>query len=82
MPEVQTNRREQLVRLLAAITFLIFFQAYIIAPMIPRLASLFGVSVQMIGFAVHAYLIPYGVSILFYGLLSDWIGCRPVAWKG
>ena len=28
--------------------------------------------------AVPAYLIPYGVSTLFYGLLVDWIGRRRV----
>ncbi len=70
--------RERLVRLLAAVTFLIFFQAYMVAPMIPRLASFFGVSAQRIGLAVPAYLIPYGVSTLFYGLLSDWIGRRRI----
>src|SRR5260370_25394482 len=74
----QINRRERLVRLLAGITLLIFFQAYMVAPMIPRLAILFGASTQMIGLAVPAYLIPYGLSTLFYGLLSDRIGRRRI----
>ena len=74
----QINRRERLVRLLSGITLLIFFQAYMIAPMIPRLAKLFGASPQMIGLAVPAYLIPYGLSTLFYGLLSDRIGRRRI----
>ncbi len=83
-PQNQTDqahrdtRSERLVRLLAGITFLIFFQAYMVAPMIPRLSAFFGVSAQVIGLAVPAYLIPYGVSTLFYGLLSDWIGRRRI----
>lgn len=74
-PEVE---RERLVRLLAVITFLIFFQAYMVAPMIPRLSTEFGVSAEVIGLAVPAYLIPYGVSTLFYGLLSDCVGRRRI----
>lgn len=71
-------RRERLVRLLAGVTFLIFFQAYMVAPMIPRLSAIFGVSAQRIGLLVPAYLIPYGVSTLFFGLLSDRIGRRRI----
>ena len=65
---------ERLVRLLAGATFLIFFQAYMVAPLIPRLAAEFGVSGETIGLAVPAYMLPYGVSTLFYGLLSDRLG--------
>lgn len=72
------RQRERLLRLLAAATFLIFFQAYMVAPMIPRLAAVFGVSPQTVGLIVPAYLIPYGVSTLFYGLLSDWIGRKRI----
>ncbi len=70
--------RGRLVRLLAGITFLIFFQAYMVAPMIPRLAGFFGVSAQAIGLVVPAYLIPYGISTLFYGVLSDRIERRRI----
>ncbi len=72
------RQRERLLRLLAATTFLIFFQAYMVAPMIPKLSAVFGVSPRVIGLIVPAYLIPYGVSTLFYGLLSDWIGRRRI----
>ena len=72
------RQRERLLRLLAATTFLIFFQAYMVAPMIPRLSAVFGVSPQNVGLIVPAYLIPYGVSTLFYGLLSDWIGRKRI----
>ena len=73
-----TARRERLVRLLAGVTFLIFFQAYMIGPMIPRLTGVFGISAQTIGLAVPVYLIPYGISTLFFGLLSDRIGRRRI----
>lgn len=71
-------RRERLVRALSFATFLIFFQAYMVAPLIPRLSGAFGVSAQSIGLLVPAYMIPYGVSTLFYGLLSDRIGRRRI----
>ena len=70
--------RERLVRLLSAATFLIFFQAYMVAPLIPRLSAVFGVSAQTIGLIVPAYLIPYGVSTLVYGVLSDRFGRRRI----
>jgi predicted MFS family arabinose efflux permease len=72
------RRREHLLWLLALTTFLIFFQAYMIAPLIPRLAAVFDVSVQTIGLAVPAYLVAYGTATLFYGPLSDRLGRRPI----
>ncbi len=74
----ETEKRERLLRILSGITFLIFFQAYMVAPMIPRLSAALGVSDQKIGLLVPAYLIPYGVSTLFFGLLSDWMGRRRI----
>lgn len=58
--------------------FLIFFQGYMIAPMIPRLSAVFGISAQKLGLLISAYLIPYGVSTLLFGLLSDWIGRKRI----
>jgi len=69
---------ERLLRILSAATFLIFFQAYMVAPMLPRLAAQFDVSALTIGFIVPAYLIPYGVSTLFYGMISDRMGRRRI----
>lgn len=75
---IARQKRDRLLRVLAGITFLIFFQGYMVAPMIPRLAAAFAVSDQKIGLLVPAYLIPYGISTLFFGLLSDWIGRRRI----
>lgn len=70
--------RERRLRVLALATFAIFFQAYMVAPLLPRLAAGFGVDVRAVGVTVPAYLIPYGVATLFYGLISDRLGRRPV----
>ncbi|WP_233154238.1 MFS transporter [Scytonema sp. HK-05] len=72
------DQRERLLRLLVTATFLIFFQAYMVAPLIPHLAVAFKVSSQTIGLIVPAYLIPYGIGSLIYGLLSDQIGRRRI----
>src|SRR5260221_14261536 len=42
------QERERLLRMLAAVTFLIFFQAYMVAPIIPALSQAFGTSVQTV----------------------------------
>ncbi len=71
-------RRERLLRMLAAATFIIFFQAYMVAPIIPALSNAFGTSVQTAGLIVPAYLIPYGISTLAYGILADRLGIHRV----
>ena len=76
------HRRERLLQILAAATFLIFFQAYMVAPLIPRLAAVFGASERSVGLIVPAYLILYGASGLFYGILSDRLGRRKVVSAG
>ena len=75
---VAGDRREHLLWVLSAATFLIFFQAYMVAPLIPRLSDVFAVSGHTIGLIVPAYMIPYGLSTLFYGLLSDRLGRLPI----
>jgi len=70
--------RERLLVLLAFATFVVFFQAYAIAPMLPELASFFNVEVREAGLAVPAYLIPYGIATLVTGLLADRLGIGKV----
>ncbi|MEO5650975.1 MAG: MFS transporter [Ginsengibacter sp.] len=76
MDTFQTKQREYLLRLLSAATFIIFFQLYMVAPLIPGLSSYFKVSEQTIGLIVPAFLIPYGIATLFYGLLADKAGTK------
>jgi MFS family permease len=71
-------RRERLIRALSVVTFLIFFQAYMVAPLVPRLSTVFGASSETAGLIVPAYLIPYGLATLVYGLLADRLGVRPL----
>jgi MFS family permease len=55
---------------------LIFFQAFMIAPLIPTLGHQFGVSPQRIGLVVPAYMLAYGAATLSIGLASDRWGRR------
>jgi len=71
---IDDRQRERLLRMLATATFIIFFQAYMVAPIIPALSNVFGTSVETVGLIVPAYLIPYGVATLAYGLLADRLG--------
>lgn len=64
--------------MLTAAAFLIFAQAFMIAPILPRLAEVFDTTTGTVGLAVPAYLVPYGVMTLAWGPLSDRVGRRPV----
>jgi MFS family permease len=78
MKNIQTTKREHLLRLLSAATFIIFFQLYMVAPLIPGLSSYFKVTEQTVGLIVPAFLIPYGIATLFYGLLADKMGTKRI----
>lgn len=67
-----------LLALLTAAAFLIFAQAYMIAPILVRLGQAFHASSGVVGLAVPAYLVPYGVMTLLWGPLSDRVGRRSV----
>jgi MFS family permease len=58
--------------------FLIFVQAFMVAPLIPRLAEVLHTKVAWIGLAVPAYLLPHGTATLIWGPLSDRLGRRTV----
>src|SRR6201981_906662 len=72
------RQRERLLRVLALTTFIIFFQGYMVAPIIPLLSTVFQSPEQATGLIVPAYLIPYGISTLIYGLVADRIGIQRV----
>ena len=58
--------------------FLVFVQAFMVAPLIPRLATVFHGPVGWVGLAVPAYLLPHGLATLVWGPLSDRLGRRAV----
>ena len=72
------DEREAVLRVMSAAAFLIFFQAYLVAPLIPALSAQFGSSENLTGLLVPAYMLPYGFSTLFYGPISDRTGRRPI----
>lgn len=73
---ITNDERERLLKVLALATFIIFFQAYMVAPIIPVLSTSLGASAQAIGVIVPAYLIPYGVATLIAGLVADRVGVQ------
>lgn len=79
MKEVVTSvcpqkRTDALVRVLAAGAFLVLFQAYMVAPLIPSLAESLHAKVADLGLLIPANTIPYGLSTLVYGPISDRFG--------
>ncbi|MDO5752121.1 MFS transporter [Arthrobacter sp.] len=70
--------RSALLAVVTTAAFLTFAQAFMVAPILPQLASAFGTGVGTVGLSVPAYLIPYGLMTLFWGPLSDRTGRRPV----
>ncbi|WP_260854446.1 MFS transporter [Paraburkholderia sp. BCC1884] len=76
--EVDAGDRERLLRVLAGATFIIFFQAYMVAPILPALSQAFETPERTVGLVVPAYLIPYGMATLIYGLLADRLGIHRV----
>jgi predicted MFS family arabinose efflux permease len=72
------NRREAVLHLLSAATFLTNFQSYLVAPLIPALSVEFHSSTAFLGMLVPAFMLPYGTSALFYGPLSYRVGRKPI----
>jgi predicted MFS family arabinose efflux permease len=78
LTDVSPRQRQSVLRVLSAAAFLIFFKSYLVAPLIPSLGGEFHVSVQRVGLLIPAYLLPYGISTLFYGPVSDRLGRRRI----
>lgn len=55
-------------------TFIIFFQGFMVAPLLPMLADQFGTTVRHVSFIEPAYLLGYGLCTLIYAPLSDRFG--------
>lgn len=55
-------------------TFIIFFQGFMVAPLLPMLSKQFGTTVRHVSFIEPAYLLGYGLFTLVYASLSDRFG--------
>src|SRR5271170_3399658 len=78
MVEAATANNESKLWVLAAIAFTIFYSNYMLPPLIPALSREFSVTPYQLGWLIPGFLIPYGISTLIYGALSDRWGRTPV----
>jgi predicted MFS family arabinose efflux permease len=60
--------------IMATIAFAVVYSNYMVAPLIPAFSTEFAVPAYQLGWLIPGYLIPYGISTLIYGALSDWWG--------
>ena len=77
---VGQNTRDDDARLwaMATLAFIIFYSNYMVAPLLPAFSREFSAPTSQLNWLIAGYLIPYGVSTLVYGALSDWWGRAPV----
>ncbi|HEY1813523.1 MAG TPA: MFS transporter [Kofleriaceae bacterium] len=66
--------RARITRYLVLEIFLIFFQGFMVAPLVPRLAHTFGTDIERAGTLVPAYALPFGIVCLVVGPLADRYG--------
>ena len=76
--QIDAATRERLLHVLAAAAFLLFFQTFMVAPLIPTLADTFHASRQAVGMLVPAYTIPYAIAAFVCGVLADRFGRRGI----
>jgi predicted MFS family arabinose efflux permease len=68
-----TNDQVQL-WVMATLAFAVFYSNYMVPPLLPAISKEFAAPTYQLGWLIAGYLIPYGVSTLVYGALSDWWG--------
>ena len=78
MAEGAPANSESQLRVMAVIAFAVVYSNYMVAPLIPALSREFSVSPYQLGWLIPGFLIPYGISTLVYGALSDRWGRAPV----
>ena len=62
---------------MSSIAFAVFYNNYMVAPLIPAFSREFSIPAYQMGWIIPGYLIPYGISTLVYGALSDRWGRAP-----
>src|ERR1700753_1354660 len=77
MEGAPANNESQL-RVMAVIAFAVVYSNYMVPPLIPALSHDFSVSPYQLGWLIPGFLIPYGISTLVYGALSDRWGRIPM----
>ena len=63
---------------ICATAFVVFAQTFMVAPLIPRLSTVFTSPITWVALAIPAYIVPQGLMTLVAGPLSDRIGRRKV----
>ncbi len=71
MVEASTSNNESQLWVMAAIAFAVFYSNYMVPPLIPALSREFSVTAYELGWLIPGFLVPYGISTLVYGALSD-----------
>lgn len=77
-PSIQFATERRMLALICSAAFLVFVQTFMVAPLIPRLSTVFASSVDWVALAVPAYVVPQGIATLLGGPLSDRFGRRGV----
>jgi predicted MFS family arabinose efflux permease len=78
MAETATAHNESQLWVMAFVAFAVFYSNYMMPPLIPALSREFSVTPYQMGWLIPGFLIPYGISTLVYGALSDRWGRIPV----
>ncbi len=78
MVKAATADNEFLLWVMAAIAFAVVYSNYMVPPLIPALSREFLVTPYQLGWLIPGFLIPYGISTLVYGALSDRWGRTPM----
>jgi predicted MFS family arabinose efflux permease len=76
--DAPAKHHESQLWVMAAIAFAVFYSKHMMAPLVPALSHEFSVSPYELGWLIPGFLIPYGVSTLVYGAVSDRWGRTPV----
>jgi MFS family permease len=74
LPDSSTSNDNAQLWMMATLAFAIFYNNYMVAPLIPAISHESSVPANQLSWLIAGYLIPYGISNLVFGALSDWWG--------